>query len=65
MNTTQPKGSSWYQIVDTIKVIQPSIPKVCRFVILSILDMSEHDWSHTVKIVLPNLNFRGVSVSKK
>ena len=42
-NTTQPKGSSWYQIVDIIKVIQPSIPKVCRFVILSTLGMSEHD----------------------
>ena len=56
----------FYEIVSNLEmVIQPSIPKVCRFVILSTLGMSEHDWSHTVKIVLPNLNSWGVSVSKK
>ena len=35
VDTTQPKGFSCYQIVDAINVIQPSIPKVCRFFILS------------------------------
>ena len=59
------KYTSWYQIVDTIKIIQPSISKVCRFVILSTMGMSEYDWSHTMKIVLPNLNSWGVSVGKK